>query len=172
MGEKYIIYRTPTNGEKYIEIYRTPTNQKLDTHKLRQQKRRLCWRKGVGVLFVSIGVLFVCYLSPLFVLAVCLVQTLTIRQATPISVKLRNKMIPETSMPITRWDSRSRLVAILTLVTALVLSGRPLIGADAPWSSFMATTLSGEKINSEKLLGQPTLLIVTPSRNAAESTRE
>tara|TARA_R110002073_G_scaffold70092_3_gene173493 strand:+ start:748 stop:1173 length:426 start_codon:yes stop_codon:yes gene_type:complete len=36
----------------------------------------------------------------------------------------------------------------------------------------MATTLSGEEINSEKLLGQPTLLIVTPSRNAAESTRE
>jgi predicted transcriptional regulator len=32
--------------------------------------------------------------------------------------------------------------------------------------------LSGEKVDSGKLLGQPTLLILTPSRDAAQSTRK
>lgn len=37
---------------------------------------------------------------------------------------------------------------------------------------FTATALNGEKVDSDKLLGQPSLLILTPSRNAAASTRE
>jgi len=46
-------------------------------------------------------------------------------------------------------------------------------GADTevPWDSFTATTLTYEKVDSSRLLGQPTLLIVTPSRAAADSTK-
>jgi predicted transcriptional regulator len=54
----------------------------------------------------------------------------------------------------------------------LMLCGTSAIAGDGPWPSFTATTLSREIVHSDKLLGQPTLLILTPSRNAAESTRE
>lgn len=36
---------------------------------------------------------------------------------------------------------------------------------------FDATVLTGERVTEQKLLGQPTVLIVTPSREAAEETR-
>ena len=42
----------------------------------------------------------------------------------------------------------------------------------APWPFFKATALTGERVDSDRLVGQPTLLIVTPSRDAAEATRE
>lgn len=54
----------------------------------------------------------------------------------------------------------SALCAIATAVQAV------------PWPAFTATTLTGEKVESSKLLGQPTLLVVTPSKEAAESTRQ
>ena len=38
--------------------------------------------------------------------------------------------------------------------------------------SFKATSLTGESITSEKLIGQPTILIVTPSKDAASDTRK
>jgi predicted transcriptional regulator len=60
----------------------------------------------------------------------------------------------------------------LTLLAILFLCGLPAVAGEGPWPSFMATTLSGEKVDSDKLIGQPTLLILTPSSNAAESTRE
>jgi len=46
-------------------------------------------------------------------------------------------------------------------------------GADTevPWESFTATTLTYEKVDSSLLLGQPTLLIITPSRAAGDSTK-
>ena len=44
--------------------------------------------------------------------------------------------------------------------------------ASAPWPFFRATTLMGKSIGSDRLIGQPTLLIITPSRDAAEATRE
>lgn len=43
--------------------------------------------------------------------------------------------------------------------------------AKAPWPSFTATTLTGKTVHSDQLVGQVTLLIVTPSRNAVASTR-
>lgn len=43
--------------------------------------------------------------------------------------------------------------------------------ADSPWPSFKATALDGDVVASDRLIGQPTLLIITPSRHAAESTR-
>jgi len=36
---------------------------------------------------------------------------------------------------------------------------------------FTATALTGEKVSSAELIGQPTILIVTPSTDAAEDTR-
>lgn len=46
-------------------------------------------------------------------------------------------------------------------------------GASAPaaLSEFDATSLAGKRVGVDALLGQPTVLIVTPSRDAAESTR-
>lgn len=41
----------------------------------------------------------------------------------------------------------------------------------SPIPSFTATALSGEKVASAKLIGQPTILIVTPSKDAAGDTR-
>jgi predicted transcriptional regulator len=63
-------------------------------------------------------------------------------------------------------------VAELVLFAIVFLCGPPAIAGEGPWLSFTATTLSGEKVDSDKLIGQPTLLILTPSGNAAESTRE
>ncbi len=81
-------------------------------------------------------------------------------------------MMSRTTIPIELWGSKSRRVTALTLLAMLMLCGPPAIAGDGPWPSFTATTLSGEKVHSDKLLGQPTLLILTPSRNAAESSRE
>jgi predicted transcriptional regulator len=61
---------------------------------------------------------------------------------------------------------------MLILLALLAQYVPTAIASDEPWPSFTATTLSGGKVDSSKLLGQPTLLILTPSRNAAESTRE
>jgi hypothetical protein len=47
-----------------------------------------------------------------------------------------------------------------------------------PWAqaqalpSIEATTLTGETVTGKNLLGQPAILIVTPSRDAAEETRQ
>ncbi len=43
---------------------------------------------------------------------------------------------------------------------------------NSPIPSFEATALSGEKITDAKLIGQPTILIVTPSKGAAEDSRK
>jgi predicted transcriptional regulator len=81
-------------------------------------------------------------------------------------------MISRITIPIALWCSKSRRVITLTLLAMLTLCGPSAIAGDGPWPSFTATTLSGEKVHSDRLLGQLTLLILTPSRNAAESTRE
>lgn len=48
----------------------------------------------------------------------------------------------------------------------------PASHAQSVLPSFEATTLTGETVTEDKLIGQPTLLIVTPSRQAAEETRQ
>jgi predicted transcriptional regulator len=73
---------------------------------------------------------------------------------------------------IALWCAKSRRVTELTLLLILTLCGPPAIAGNGPWPSFMATTLNGEKIDSDKLIGQPTLLILTPSSDAAEPSRE
>jgi predicted transcriptional regulator len=62
--------------------------------------------------------------------------------------------------------SKLGLLVIIMLCAPIAIAGK------GPWPSFMATTLNGEKVDSDKLIGQPTLLILTPSSDAAESTRE
>jgi hypothetical protein len=64
----------------------------------------------------------------------------------------------------------------MRFLTALLLA---LLAPAASWSqladskipSFTATALTGEKVSSAQLIGQPTVLIVTPSKDAAEDTR-
>lgn len=59
-----------------------------------------------------------------------------------------------------RWP-----VAILgALITCIAV-------ANPPWPAFTALSLNGESVHSAALVGQPTLLIVTPSRDAAAATR-
>jgi predicted transcriptional regulator len=87
-------------------------------------------------------------------------------------VELNNMMISRTTIPLALWGSKFRHVTTLTLLALLTLCGPPAIAGSGPWPSFTATKLNGEKVHSNELLGQPTLLILTPSSNAAESTRE
>jgi peroxiredoxin len=60
-------------------------------------------------------------------------------------------------------------VAFLLALLAPVAAWSQL--ASSPIPSFTATALTGEKISAAKLIGQPTILIVTPSKDAAEDTR-
>jgi predicted transcriptional regulator len=83
----------------------------------------------------------------------------------------RNIMIHKIAKSTALRCKKIRHLAKLPLLAILMLCGPLAIAGDGPWPSFMATTLSGEKVDSDKLIGQPTLLILTPSSNAAESTR-
>jgi len=42
----------------------------------------------------------------------------------------------------------------------------------SPLPSFQATSLTGKSVTTAQLIGQPTILIVTPSKDAATDTRE
>jgi hypothetical protein len=62
--------------------------------------------------------------------------------------------------------------AVLTLVMQVpLLSFAGGAETEVPWESFTATSLTNEKVDSSVLLGQPTLLIITPSKAAADSTK-
>ena len=56
------------------------------------------------------------------------------------------------------------LLALAPLQVWSQLSGTPI-------PEFTATVLTGAQIKSTQLIGQPTILIVTPSKDAAEDTR-
>lgn len=43
--------------------------------------------------------------------------------------------------------------------------------SSSPIPDFTATALTGEKVSAAQLIGQPTILIVTPSKDAAKDTR-
>lgn len=59
----------------------------------------------------------------------------------------------------------------LASIACASLLGVSVAAAEPTLPKFAATQLTGEKVSSEVLVGQWTLLIVTPSRDAAESTR-
>lgn len=64
------------------------------------------------------------------------------------------------------------MIRLIALAVALLGSSSVLAQtAGSPIPSFTATALSGEKVTADKLIGQPTILIVTPSKDAAEDTR-
>ncbi len=66
------------------------------------------------------------------------------------------------------------MTASRTLIFASALIGASCAFAQikgSPIPAFTATALSGSKVTSDKLIGQPTILIVTPSKDAAEDTR-
>jgi predicted transcriptional regulator len=87
------------------------------------------------------------------------------------TIQLGNTMT-RMMMPITPLRSIFLRIPMLSLILVLILYGLPAIAEDKLWPSFTATMLSGEKVDSGKLLGQPTLLILTPSRDAAQSIRK
>lgn len=62
----------------------------------------------------------------------------------------------------------------LTIFIALLLQA-PVYAwsqlSSSPIPNFTATVLTGEKVSSAQLIGQPTILIVTPSTDAATDTR-
>jgi len=58
-----------------------------------------------------------------------------------------------------------------TLFCILILAYPTTCKADAVWPSFNAVALTGKKVESERLVGQPALVIITPSRSAADDTR-
>lgn len=65
---------------------------------------------------------------------------------------------------------------IKTMGCWIVLAAAPCAAAAATGDTgalpqFDATVLTGERVTEQKLLGQPTVLIVTPSKEAAEETR-
>lgn len=60
-----------------------------------------------------------------------------------------------------------------TIFVAFVLASlASASSAQSTLPSFEATALTGQTVTEEKLIGQPSVLIVTPSRGAAEQTRE
>ena len=54
----------------------------------------------------------------------------------------------------------------------IVAAGAAVAAVDSPIPAFEATSLMGHKVTEAQLLGQPTVLIVTPSKAAAEQTRQ
>jgi hypothetical protein len=59
------------------------------------------------------------------------------------------------------------------LLAACLLSFlAPASNAQSDLPSFKATSLTGQTVTEQKLIGQPTILIVTPSKAAAEETRQ
>jgi hypothetical protein len=58
--------------------------------------------------------------------------------------------------------------------TAVALLAAPWVAAapNSPIPAFESTALTGEKVTDAKLIGQPTILIVTPSKAAAEDKRQ
>lgn len=66
-------------------------------------------------------------------------------------------------------DPMRRLCATLA---ALLLAATAHAAPDGPIPAFEATALTGETVSSAGLIGQPTVLIVTPSKAAAGDTRK
>ena len=57
-------------------------------------------------------------------------------------------------------------------IAALSAASAAAETAGSPIPDFEATALTGEAVHSDQLIGQPTILVVTPSKGAAEDTRQ
>ncbi|MFC0677797.1 hypothetical protein ACFFGH_08095 [Lysobacter korlensis] len=67
---------------------------------------------------------------------------------------------------------KSTFAAVAAACMLYFAAGPAESASRAELSSFDATVLTGEKVTEAQLLGQPMVLIVTPSRDAAEQTRQ
>lgn len=63
-----------------------------------------------------------------------------------------------------------RLLTRTAFIAGLLVVGSA--DAQPPWPAFTATNLNGDTVESSALVGQPTLLIVTPSQGAAGATQQ
>lgn len=68
-----------------------------------------------------------------------------------------------------RLRNASAALRAMLICLGILLLNATFAASSLP--SFDATSLTGEKVSSDALVGQRTLLILTPSRGAAESTR-
>ena len=67
---------------------------------------------------------------------------------------------------------RTAVKTAITLTLALLLPVNAWSQlSNSPIPDFTATALTGEKVSAAQLIGQPTILIVTPSTDAAKHTR-
>lgn len=64
--------------------------------------------------------------------------------------------------------SITRALALLSLLAPFGVGAQL---SSSPVPDFTATALTGEKVSAAQLIGQPTILIVTPSTDAARDTR-
>ncbi|GHA19750.1 hypothetical protein [Oceanisphaera arctica] len=73
-----------------------------------------------------------------------------------------------------RWVFVGHICTYFVVAAACALFTASWVGAapNSPIPSFEATALSGEKITDAKLIGQPMILIITPSKAAAGDTRK
>ncbi len=61
---------------------------------------------------------------------------------------------------------------LLAVVLSLAGTNASAASATSPLPSFEATSLTGKSVTAAQLIGQPTILIVTPSKDAAADTRK
>lgn len=60
---------------------------------------------------------------------------------------------------------------LLAFATFLIAHAAHATLSGSPIPAFEATSLTGKTVSSQQLIGQPTILIVTPSKDAAADTR-
>jgi hypothetical protein len=83
------------------------------------------------------------------------------KDITPIYSRLRQASRP----------SYFKAAALTLVMQVPLLTFAKGADTEVPWESFTATSLTNEKVDSGVLLGQPTLLIITPSKAAGDSTK-
>ncbi len=75
-------------------------------------------------------------------------------------------------MPLPLQPRRSRWSETTLAIAVSMALGGAGFAASSPLPEFEAAVLSGGTVTEQALLGQTTLLIVTPSRDAAKETRQ
>lgn len=79
-----------------------------------------------------------------------------------------NRILPLAIHPAVFWSAFCAMIFQLCLISQAHAQGPD---TEVPWDSFTATTLANEKVDSSQLIGQQTLLMITPSKAAGDSTK-
>ena len=90
------------------------------------------------------------------------------RGGTPIETGEKGTTIPSSGL----WQRTSMKPHLFAAAVSLAAAGAAYAAAGTPIPAFEATALTGRKVTEAQLLGQPTVLIVTPSQAAAGQTRQ